>query len=177
MRLHSIGFSYLHESNAVARPSVGKCHSASARTRHPGSVLAVICSGPLRPPCLRSSSIGTEAQRRGPICWSCMASVSTERHQGVDCAHIRAHMPNASRIRRLRALRSFVIDSYLRFGIGMELAPLNLPGMDSAANQLGAPQKRRKPEPHFRCFWPVLPLSNCYLVEAPMGHIRHDLRG
>lgn len=31
-------------------------------------------------------------------------------------------MPIASRIRRLRALGSFVIDSYPRFGIGIELA-------------------------------------------------------
>ena len=140
MCLHSIDFSYLRESLAPARPSLGRCHSASARMRHPGSVLAVICSGPLRPPRLRSSSIGTEAQRRGPICWSCMASVSTERHQGVDCAHIRAHMPNASRIRRLRALRSFVIDSYLRFGIGIELALSALNGGIHLICQAWTPQ-------------------------------------
>jgi hypothetical protein len=30
MCLHSIGFSYLHESSAPARPSVGRCHLASA---------------------------------------------------------------------------------------------------------------------------------------------------
>src|SRR5271165_4668364 len=29
-----------------------------------------------------------------------MALLWTERHQGVICAHIRAHMPNASRIRQ-----------------------------------------------------------------------------
>ena len=30
MCLHSIGFSYLRESHAPARPSLGRCHSASA---------------------------------------------------------------------------------------------------------------------------------------------------
>ena len=76
----------------------------------------------LTPTTFKIRSIGTEPQRRGLICWFCMALVLTERHQGVTCAHIRAHMPNASRIRRLRALRSFVMDSYSRFGIGIELA-------------------------------------------------------
>lgn len=47
----------------------------------------------LTPTTFKIRSIGTEPQRRELICWFCMALVLTERHQGVTCAHIRAHMP------------------------------------------------------------------------------------
>ncbi len=41
MGLRSIGFLHLHEPIAPARPPVGRCHSALARTQDPGSVLAL----------------------------------------------------------------------------------------------------------------------------------------
>ena len=40
----------------------------------------------LKPTTLNIRSIGTEPQRRGLMCWFCMALVLTERQQGVTCA-------------------------------------------------------------------------------------------
>ena len=74
MCLHSIGFSYLRESHAPARPSQGRCHSASApavsrRSGADAGLASHYAQGPV--------PSGTETQRRGPICWFCMALVWT----------------------------------------------------------------------------------------------------
>jgi hypothetical protein len=53
-------------------------------------------------PWFSSRSIAAESSPSGPICWFCKASALTECHQVVNCARIRAHMPNASRMGRLR---------------------------------------------------------------------------
>ena len=74
MGLHSIGFSYLRESHAPSETFAGQMPFGVGSS----GVRSQRCRcWPCLPPRSRSCSIGTEPQRRGPICWFCMALVWT----------------------------------------------------------------------------------------------------
>src|SRR5208337_5387412 len=99
-----------------------------------------------------------------------MALVLTERNQGVNCAHIRAHMPNASRIRQSPCTQELCYRQLLAIRHWHCACTLSAErGASSLICQTRTPQptnsvrhKAQKTRGTFPLFWPVLPLANCF---------------